>query len=103
MPTTNFPITDKLNGKNYYANLLLYEVAVKLRQMLVQRENVRRQSTSCNFCNKGKLNEYHNGLRYPYEDVVTFKREGNGLCAAICEECLNELIAKAKVEFGNGK
>lgn len=71
--------------------------------MLVQRENVRKQSTSCNFCNKGELNEYHNGLRYPYEDVVTFKREGNGLCAAICEECLNELIAKAKVEFGNGK
>ena len=68
--------------------------------MVVQKENVSKQSTSCNFCNKGKLNEQHSGLRYPYENVVTFKREGGGLCAAICEECLKELIVKAKVEFG---
>jgi hypothetical protein len=71
--------------------------------MLVQKENVRKQSTSCNFCNKGELNEYHNGLVYPYENVVVFKREGNGLSAAICEECFNELITKGKAEFSNDR
>lgn len=69
--------------------------------MLVQKENVRKQLTSCNFCNKGKLNEGRNGLLYPYENVVTFKREGNGLCTAICKDCLDELMLKAKIEFEN--
>jgi len=51
LPTTNFPITDKLNGKNYYANLLLYEVAVKLRQMAVRstktKEQIYRDAFQC--------------------------------------------------------
>lgn len=67
--------------------------------MLVQIESVIKQTTSCNFCNKVQLKESSLGLKYPYENVVTFKREGNGLCASICEDCLNELTDKGKKEF----
>jgi hypothetical protein len=63
--------------------------------MDVKKENVRKDFTSCNFCNRGKLNKNHNGLIYPYEYVITFCREGNGLKATICSKCLDELIAKA--------
>lgn len=59
--------------------------------MIVEKENVRQHSTSCNFCNKGKINSYGNGLIYPYEYVYTFKREESGLKATICEECAKEL------------
>jgi hypothetical protein len=34
-------------------------------------------------------------LIYPYEEVITFKREGNGIVASICKQCLDELIKKA--------
>jgi hypothetical protein len=72
--------------------------------MEVNKENVRRDTTSCNFCQKGELNKNHNGLIYPYENVVTFSRgKGGGLCASICEECLDELHKKAKIAFGNGQ
>lgn len=68
--------------------------------MKVEKENVRRDATSCNFCQKGELNKNKNGLVYPYENVVKFIRDnGNGLCACICEECLDELYKKAKIQF----
>jgi hypothetical protein len=63
--------------------------------MEVKKENIRKDTTSCNFCNRGELNKYHNGLIYPYEEVITFKREGNGIVASICKQCLDELIKKA--------
>lgn len=73
--------------------------------MEVRKENVRRDLTSCNFCQKGELKSNRNqiGLVYPYENVVTFSRgKGDGLCACICEECLEELYRKAKIEFNGG-
>jgi len=63
--------------------------------MDVKKENVRKDTTSCDFCNRGELNNNHNGLVYPYEEVITFKREGSGLLASICRKCLDELIKKA--------
>ena len=70
--------------------------------MEVNKENVIRDSTSCNFCKKGELNKNHNGLIYPYENVVTFSSgKGGGLCASICEECLEELYKKGKNKFSN--
>lgn len=72
--------------------------------MEINKENARRDMTSCNFCQKGELNKNHNGLIYPYENVVTFSRsKGGGLCASICEECLDELHKKAKIAFGTNK
>lgn len=72
--------------------------------MDVVKQNVRKDSTSCNFCQKAELNRLGMGLVYPYETVVTFKREnGIGLCAAICEDCLDELHSKAKIEFKSDK
>lgn len=72
--------------------------------MDVIKENVRKESTSCNFCQKGELNRFGTGLVYPYENVVTFKRDnGSGLRATICEDCLDELYSKAKIEFKNDK
>jgi len=50
--------------------------------MDVKKENVRKDTTSCDFCNRGELNNNHNGLVYPYEEVITFKREGSGLLAS---------------------
>jgi len=63
--------------------------------MDVKKENVIKDIVSCNFCNRGELNQNHNGLVYPYEYVITFKRDGNGLVASICRKCLDELIKKA--------
>lgn len=68
--------------------------------MEVKKENVRQDSASCNFCQKGELNKNHNGLIYPYENVITFKRgKGGGLSASICEDCLDELYKVGKSEF----
>jgi len=76
----------------------------KIDEMEIIKENVRRDTTSCNFCQKGELNKNQNGLVYPYENVVTFRRgKGGGLCACICEECLDELYKKAKIEFSNDR
>ena len=63
--------------------------------MDVKKENVRKDIASCNFCKRCKLNQNHNGLIYPYEEVITFKGEGSGLLATICRKCLDELIKKA--------
>ncbi len=63
--------------------------------MEVKKQNVRKDSTSCNFCDKGELNSNHNGLVFPYDEVITFKKEGNGLLANICRKCIDELIKKA--------
>ena len=72
--------------------------------MEIRKENVKRDTTSCNFCQKGELNKNQNGLVYPYENVVTFSRgKGGGLCACICEDCLDELYKMAKIEFRNGQ
>lgn len=72
--------------------------------MEIRKENVIRDTTSCNFCQKGELNKYQNGLVYQYENVVTFSRgKSCGLYACICEECLDELYKKAKIEFGSGQ
>lgn len=70
--------------------------------MKTDLENVFRDSASCNFCQKGELNKFGNSLIYPYKNVITFKREnGNGLCACICEDCLDELYKKGKKLFEN--
>lgn len=70
--------------------------------MEIRKENVILDTVSCNFCQKGVLNKKHNGLVYPYEYVVTFGGgKGGGLHACICEECLDELYKRAKIEFGN--
>ncbi len=72
--------------------------------MEVNKENVRRDVVSCNFCQRAELNKNQNRLIYPYENVVTFSRgNGSGLCASICEECLDELHKKAKIAFGDGQ
>jgi hypothetical protein len=58
----------------------------------IKKENVRNDSTSCNFCQRGKLGEYKTSLIYPYDEVLTFKRSNaSGLRASICKECLDEL------------
>lgn len=67
--------------------------------MLVRKENIKQESVSCNFCDKGELNQSKNGLVYPYSEVVSFSREGNGVRASICEECLIELNKKATAQF----
>lgn len=64
--------------------------------MEVQKQGVRKDSVSCNFCRRGRLNTYHNGLNYPYEDVFIFKGHAGGLCASICQDCIDELIKKSK-------
>jgi len=72
--------------------------------MEIKKENVIRDTASCNFCQRGGLNKNHNGLIYPYESVVTFSRgNGGGFCACICEDCLDELYKRAKTEFKNGR
>ena len=71
--------------------------------MEVKLENVIKDTTSCNFCNQGVLvaNEKikHYGLKYPYENVVTFGRKGNGIKCSICESCLDILIKNGKKLF----
>lgn len=64
--------------------------------MIVRKVDIKKQSTSCNFCQRGELSTTGNSLVYPYEKVYEFSREGSGLCAAICDKCLKELIEKTK-------
>ncbi len=60
-------------------------------------EQVVRDGTSCNFCQRGILKENAAaGFVYPYDAVLTFKRESSGLKPAICESCLDELYTKGK-------
>ena len=66
--------------------------------MIVKRKTVY-DAGSCNFCNRGTLKENADGLLYPYESVIEFCREGNGIKPNICKPCLNELIEKASKEF----
>ena len=49
------------------------------------------KDAKCNFCNRGTLKDNVVGLHYPYDYVYSFSREGNGLLANICEDCLTEL------------
>ena len=68
--------------------------------MRIQKLDVRKDNTSCNFCDKGELsnNKYSPGLVYPYETVYSFIRDnGNGLSATICEGCLKELFLKTNL------
>ena len=65
--------------------------------MEVQRINVRQEAGSCNFCSRGVLNQSRTGLLYPYEEATIFKKDGSGLCAIICDDCLNELIKKSTI------
>jgi hypothetical protein len=65
--------------------------------MIVEKENVIRDGVNCNFCDKGKLKESGIGLLYPYKTVFTLKREGSGLKASICKDCMDELIMKTDV------
>jgi hypothetical protein len=61
--------------------------------MDLKKEHVRKDNTSCNFCDRGELNQSGFGLVYPYEYVYTFKRtNANGIKVSMCEDCLNELI-----------
>ena len=63
----------------------------------IKIENVVRDYTSCNFCNRGELNDSGKGLKYPYESVISFTREyGGGIKVSICKSCLDELISKTK-------
>ena len=56
------------------------------------------ENGSCNFCNRGELNQHGRGLVYPYKFVYEFKRSnGNGLKASICEDCLMELTTKVNI------
>jgi len=67
--------------------------------IVVEKKYVIKDNESCNFCDKGELNETGYGLKYPYQYVYLFKREGSGLQASICDECLKELNEKA-LKFG---
>lgn len=63
--------------------------------MRIEKQNVNKDMISCNFCQKGELNKLGQSLIYPYKNVIVFIRDnGNGLCACICENCLDELYAK---------
>ena len=62
--------------------------------MKVEKENIKYTGSSCNFCNKGEMCKDSIRLIYPYETLYTFQREGSGLKAAICEDCLKELFLK---------
>ena len=63
-------------------------------------ERISRESNSCNFCQRGELTSNYNGdvrVVYPYTEVTTFTNEANsGLLACICDDCLEELVAKTK-------
>lgn len=59
--------------------------------MKVEKKNVRQDNACFNFCDKGELTGNGYGLRYPYQEVYQFKRDGNGLLASICAICLQEL------------
>lgn len=65
--------------------------------MKIEKENVKKDIASCNFCQRGELNKIGKSLVYPYENVISFVRSnGNGICACICEDCLDELYSKGK-------
>lgn len=56
---------------------------------------------SCNFCNRGELNELGLGLNYPYIEVIVFSREiGGGLTPRICADCLDEFFIKTRIKTG---
>ena len=65
--------------------------------MIVEIEDVIKMYTSCNFCSRGELKEWGIGFRYPYHEVYTMVRDGNGVKVAICEECIKELYSKYKL------
>lgn len=67
--------------------------------MIVEKEDVNKTGNSCSFCNRGILKDHTHwpSLRYPYDKVYTFTRNGSsGLKAAICEDCVTELYNKIK-------
>jgi len=60
--------------------------------MKIKRENVYKDTTSCSFCDRGKLSVTRYSLVYPYQEVTTFMRSnGNGMKVSICDDCLKEL------------
>ena len=65
--------------------------------MNVKLKNVIKDNTSCNFCNKGELNDIGDNLIYPYKTIYVFQRGNNSLEAAICDECFEELYIKVKL------
>lgn len=62
--------------------------------MEVNIHSVINDNCSCNFCDRGTINLEGMGLIYPYDVVYSFKREGSGLLAFICPNCLEELRDK---------
>ncbi len=61
--------------------------------MKIEREEVKKDGTSCNFCDRGKLKTNGTiGLDYPYDKVTTIQRDkGNGIKVSICDDCMTEL------------
>jgi hypothetical protein len=62
--------------------------------MEIFEHSVKEEFCSCNFCDRGSVNTSGYGLVYPYEKVYSFKRDGTGLLAFICPDCLKELQSK---------
>ena len=56
--------------------------------MIIEKA-IAREVGSCNYCDRGILNESQNGLIYPYEYVYLIK--GKYLAPRMCESCLIEL------------
>jgi hypothetical protein len=69
--------------------------------MIVEKENCKITHSSCNFCKRGTISPYQSSLMYPYSHVFAFSPEGSGLKACICEDCIKELVSKAKVHIVN--
>ena len=65
--------------------------------MIVEKRSVIKDTSSCNFCDKGEINANGTGLIYPYESVYSFERTGSGIRACICKDCLEELFVKVKL------
>jgi hypothetical protein len=57
------------------------------KTMKVKIENVEKDIVNCNFCKKSEA--------VKYENVITFKGNGNGLSTSICKNCLDQLILKS--------
>jgi len=49
---------------------------------------------SCNYCDRGELNELQNGLIYPYKVTYHISNGGNGITPRFCLDCLVELLFK---------
>ena len=64
--------------------------------MNVSRNEIRLLDGPCNFCNKGELTKSGDRLKYPYKEVTNFSKEGSGLSANICDDCMEELVIKHK-------